>query len=124
MVLHRILIVESDPTWINFFQNNLPCTYKLLTAKNEIEAERVINISAESIEFVVVNSCIPHRATTTTKAVELIKKIKERFKGFIIATGAIPEHRNQLATLGCTPAAPKEVFSIISQMLDKKPGPA
>jgi len=95
--LPRVLLIEDEEDFHELFEKLLEGEVEFLDAYTITEAERIFE-SVPGISIVVVDACVPGSFPTTEP---LVRKIRARFSGPMIAISSDPEYRKVLIAAGC-----------------------
>lgn len=95
--MKKVLIVEDDfglqASWKRDLESSV-----ILFAADSINAAEKLFTENQDIDLVVMDACVPGDSPTT---IPLIHKIRETYKGPMIATSSISAYRKMLMEAGC-----------------------
>ncbi len=93
----KVLLVEDYPGWIKIIKGGLENEAEVLSAVTIREAENIFSENSD-IAIIIMDACVPGDEPNT---LPLVKKIRETFKGPIIAISSSDSYRKQLVEAGC-----------------------
>lgn len=93
----KVLIVEDFPQWQRIFQRELEDFCEVLLAGTVEKGEQLYKANPD-VALIIMDACVPGDEPTT---LELIKKIRETFKGPMIGTSSMSNYRSALLEAGC-----------------------
>ena len=93
-----VLIVEDEERWQEQFKSFLPDTATVLQATSLAQAEKLYSENP-MIDFIIMTGCVDHADLLDT--IPLIKKIRETYKGEMVAISGSYDYVDDMIAAGC-----------------------
>ena len=93
-----ILVIEDDPIWQKVYYLSFKQSANILQATNLVDAEAIF-LENPGINLIVIDGYL---GETILNTLPLIKKLRETFKGEIIAVSTDEDSRTRMVAAGCS----------------------
>ena len=114
--MKKILFIEDDENWQTNYKDIFEDTATILQATTLKDAEELF-LKHPDVDIIVVDGCLNENDVLDT--LPLIKKIRETYKGPMIAASGHEEFRHKMVLAGCNKQREKyDVIDLIREMLD------
>lgn len=94
----KVLIVEDDVVFQGLLKIFLEDKVEVISAFTLAEAEQKFAADRSNFSAIVMDACLEKRTPDT---LALTRKIRETFKGPMVASSASPEYQKELMKAGC-----------------------
>lgn len=113
--MKTILFIEDDPDFQDYYLSRFKDSTLVLQAETFNEAEQLF-FSNPNIDIIVMDGCLNTMSILNT--LPLIGKIRETYKGFILASSSDEHYREAMVKAGCNVGVTKgEVASILRKCI-------
>ncbi|MFA6270396.1 MAG: hypothetical protein WC657_04275 [Candidatus Paceibacterota bacterium] len=110
----KVLVVEDEEDFHRLWKEEVGNNVEILSAYSIQDAIALFN-SNPDISMIVMDACVPGNQQNTAP---LVKWLREKFKGPLIATSSVPCFRVELLKAGCSHESqkrhvPKKVLELL-----------
>lgn len=95
--MKKVLVVEDSKQWSGLIKRALENKLLVFQAFTTEEAEVALKLHPD-LAVILMDACVPGDNPNT---MWLVRKMRETFKGPIIAISRVPEYRKKLIEAGC-----------------------
>ena len=95
--IKKVLLVEDNEDWNRIIKRGLGDKVQILSAYTIKEAEKIFEENS-GIAIVIMDACVPGDTPNTQP---LVQKIRQTFKGPMIAMSSMPMFRRKIVLAGC-----------------------
>lgn len=114
--MKTVLIIEDDHRWQDIYKGSLEGRVTFLSAFSLEEGEKMFSETAD-MALIVMDGCVDNE--DHLDSLPLIKKIRQTYKGDMIAASGTSFNRDQMCAFGCNYNVPKrEVQAMIQKLLN------
>lgn len=111
----KLLIVDDDRSWQRSLARSLQEKVTLLQAFSLEQGEQIF-LANPDVDLIVMDGCVPGYRLNS---LPLIRKIRETYKGPIVAASSDADNREEMVRAGCSHnVRPANLFEIFKELLD------
>lgn len=105
--MHKVLIVDDCRELQKLWQLHLQGTAEVFSALTIEEAEKIFSHYHTDLCLICMDACVP---ASTPNTLPLVRKMRQTYKGHMIAISTMSEYRKLLKDAGCDEEVDKELL--------------